>query len=566
MPDSSQDQDLLHEDGHEGKMPPGHNLSAPVGSEGGMSLDHLFRQAFHQLETDWTAADAGSDWLRFQDALPNEAPVLPLQAPGALPVVSGLDSHQEVPDVTFLDRAITAKLDQFELPYLPNDWNDLATRLDDSPLDQLIRAKLSEFEAEPLSADWLDMAEQLDQPAFAHIRRQLAPYELGFRKADWRVFLHKQLGFRPWYVDWRKWSGIVAVFLLFGFLLLGPLADQAARFRQQVVLRVRPALSSPLPNSSVQPALAEESTPSSSLSEDRPPASPEAILPDIQPLRAQPASSLPASSLDQLAVQETTLPEQETLSEEVYEKRSGLIRRIMPRPSHWQGLAFPQSGPFWTDQQARRYQLHSLGVGLFGTWGRTRAELSSREASNGFQAGIRVELGITEEVSLITGLQYEERSFSQRFFSFTPSQTSVENLIQAEFQLAEVPLFIRYYIPVAPKVRVYGQTGLVAMVSMKESYQLYQYRGELRPVSRFDGNPQELSKPTGGQLRSLETYVGNVYGGVGVTASLSKRLQFHAEPFALISLQKTKGSGSLGVEKRMYQVGVGAALMYYLGE
>lgn len=565
MPDLSQDQDLLHEDGPEGKVPAGSHPNASPGSNGGMSFDELFRQAFHQLENDFPSPDAQTDWLRLQEALPNEAPVLPLQPPGALSFSGLSDLSGEVPDSSPLDLAVTAQLSQFELPFQPDDWNDFAVRLDGSPFDQLVRAKLSGFELEPAPTDWLDMAEQLDQPAFAHIRQQLAPYEIGFRQADWRLFLRQQLGIRPWYVDWRKWSGIAAVLLLFGLLLSGPFADQAARLSRQVVNRVRPALSAPVPGSNPEPATTDPAFLAASTPEHLPPAPQHTAPTDIQPLKPQTATPLPASAFQQLVAEEPSAAKIESQAEEL-DTRSGLIRRILPRQSHWQSLAFPQSGPFWASQQAKRYQLHSLGLGLFGSWGRTRAELSSREASNGYQTGIRVELGLNEEVSLITGIQYEERSFSQRFFSFTPSQTSVENLIQADFQLAEVPLFVRYYIPLAPKVRVYGQTGVVAMVSMKESYQLYQYRGELRPVSRTDGNPQSLSKPTGGQLRSLETYVGNIYGGIGVTASLSKRLQFHAEPFALVSLQKTKGSGSLGVEKRMYHVGVGAALMYYLGK
>ncbi|MDP5170250.1 MAG: PorT family protein [Bacteroidia bacterium] len=533
---------------------------APASSA--QALDQLILDSLVSLEMEPQHAD----WAAFESMLPVEAPIVALHdhpfSPEPLPEIMWVDQEDLASD-----QLIREKLAAFEMPFSSADWASLAASLDGNTFDQAIREKLEGVTIPFQSQDWREMSIQLDGPMYAGIRAQLSQHEIAYSSSDWRLFARTWLGDRPWYVEWRNLASIAAILLLL-ISVLAPFAgeDRLATPRKWISKLV-PSYSPGFEVASIQ----------------QPPSFQEPILakgspddPELE-LTLSKADTLqgngqPRVALDYLLASQALINHSDPVAQEAMDSDQLPaapvlinINRIDPvkhRKIVWQDLAFPRQAPVWTNWLPKTNQLYSFLIGAYGSWGRTRAELSSLTATPGFSAGIRAELGINEQVSLITGFLYEERGFSQRFYSFSPSQQSLVNLVDADLQLAEIPLLVRYYLPTAPKVRLYGQTGIITMVSLKEEYQLFQKREDFVPTPSLDGGNLRLENPAGGQVRSLETYIGNVYGGFGVDVEFAKRWHAQVEPYTMITLQKTKGSGALGIEKQMFHAGIGFSLLY----
>ncbi len=544
-------------------------LSAPL------SLDQAIKTSLSDLELEPTP----SDWEAFSALMDDEFPraaVLPLMGQGFSeePLSSSLIEIEE--ETTFPEESlIRHKLEALHIDSLPDDWSQMASRLDGTPFDQAIREAIERISLPYFPEDWLDMSTKLDGPVYAQMRHQLSPYEVAFRNSDWKIFSRQWLGHKPWYFQWQNLVSVAAVVLLLLSIFI-PLVSPGLRTSLQ-----RTSLSIDFPSQSHQyPERVTESLTSSATahaegSSDKKPGLQDTDQHDKAWVAKGPANFNPWTGSKWTAsithnipaeAENTVLDDAQTSApiNNPHEHSFESIQRIHHRNHSWSELAFPEKAPTWTQYFAPHKHFSSLAVGTYASWGRTRAELSSSLTSPGYVAGLRVELGLTEQVSIVTGLQYENREFSHRFFSYTPNGQNIENLIDAELQLVEIPLFARYYLPSSSdKIRIYGQAGVVAMVSLKEEYQLYQTRGELQPFPRTDnaGNLR-LGNPAGGQKRSLETYAGNIFGGFGIDIKLAQNWFMQVEPYTLLSLQKTKGSGSLGVEKKMYHGGVGFSLMY----
>ena len=526
------------------------------------TFDALISESLSSLEL----SPSEQDWALFEAMLPADAPVISLHPDRpAEPEPEQFSEPIEEPWLA-ADLAIAARLAEAEVEFQPADWDLMAASLDGNPFDQAIRSQLHQYQVPYEQQDWMDMSARLDAPMYASVAEHLGTMEASFRHSDWRMFARQWLGYRPWYLQWRNYAGAAAVILLLlSFALPG--------------LIQRPDSSESTANTETQPITAPDDT---RLAENTPRETnganqlPVNNSPLSSPEETDASQNLVVTSgidresgaVEEIALRSETAattasPQHRPTPERADTKPSAIrVQKIAHRPAEWNALGFPEKAPAWIHWLPKGTQLNSFSVGLYASYGRTRAELSSRNTTPGYTTGARVELGLTEEVSLITGIQYEERGFSHRFFSYTPTQQPIENLVEADLELAEIPLLVRYYIPIAPAVRIYGQTGIVAMVSLEEEYQLYQKRSSFSPGPSIDGGNLRLADPAGGQRRSLETYAGNVYGGLGLDVRLSDVFHVQVEPYYLLSLQKTRGSGSLGVEKRMYYGGIGASLLY----
>ncbi len=517
--------------------------------------DSLFQKAFSSL----TIPPSSGDWELFEEMLPIEAPVISLAGDTENAHHSDPGINDEPADL-FPDEIFQEKLRFEELPFHESDWELMATQLDGNLFDQAIRSRLHNYSLPLGEADWYDMASQIDAPMYASFKEHLGTMEVSYRHSDWRVFSRQWLGHHPWYREWRNFASIAAVLLL----LISAITPGFLSQKSNVPLAsLQDGQIDNLDSNEIESAITQSP-------------------PEVTQLATAPSSTKEPYQLPYIAVGSVTgsvrevdqnLPVQEKTNlaggisvplESGVKKQVSAIRKIRPRKSSWNEIGLPTKAPYWANWFTPKTHLYSLSVGPYTAYGKTRNELSSTYGTPGYVAGLRVELGLTEDVSLITGLQYERRGFSHRFYSYTPSQQSIENIIDADMQLAEIPLLIRYYIPTAPKVKMYGQTGIVTMVSLKEDYQLYQNTGSIVPLSGPEGRNLRLADPTGGQQRSLETYTGNIYGGIGISVQATERISLEAEPYLLLSLQKTKGSGALGVEKRMYHGGVGFSVSYRL--
>lgn len=517
--------------------------------------DSLFQEALSSLSIPVT----DGDWESFEQLLPVDAPVISLAGVDASTPLAQEDAGIDLTD-SFPDHIFQEKLLLEDLPFQEGDWELMASQLDGNLFDQAIRSRLHSYSLPVGAADWYDMSSQIDAPMYASFKEHLGEMKVSYRHSDWRVFSRKWLGYHPWYKEWRNLASIAAVLLLL-FSSITPAFFSA--YNNGPLASAQDTQLTDVESSEASSDITETSTQNDQSPADQTSAKEPYKLPYI-------AVGSVTGSVRQMTPSMPSHPETEIFGEisvpleSRFETKESEIQKIKPRKASWNEIGLPTKAPYWTNWFAPKAHLYSLSIGPYASFGNTRAELSSTYGTPGYTAGLRVELGLTEEVSLITGLQYERRGFSHRFYSYTPSQQSIENIIDADMQLAEIPLLIRYYVPTAPKVRMYGQTGIITMVSLKEEYQLYQNTGSIAPLPGPEGRNLRLADPTGGQQRSLETYTGNIYGGIGISVQATERIFLEAEPYLLLSLQKTKGSGALGVEKRMYHGGVGFSVSYRL--
>lgn len=520
-----------------------------------MLNDSLFQEAL----ASHTIPPSSGDWELFEQLLPVDAPVVSLTgAETPAPSVSAevnADSFDGFPDDVFQEKLLLE-----ELPLQEGDWELMASQLDGNLFDQAIRSRLHSYSLPVGAADWYDMSSQIDAPMYASFKEHLGDMEVSYRHSDWRIFSRQWLGHNPWYKEWRNFASIAAVLLLLfsaitpGFFSVNNNSPLASALDTQAT---------GTESSEAEPNIQEARGQANPFATDQSATSEPYNLPYIAVGSVTGAVRQVAPTLTSQQGTET-IEGESILLESRFDVEETTIQKIRPRKASWNDIGLPTKAPYWANWFTPKTHLYSLSVGPYASFGKTRAELSSTYGTPGYTAGLRVELGLTEEVSLITGLQYERRGFSHRFYTYTPSQHSIENIIDADMQLAEIPLLIRYYIPTAPKVRMYGQTGIVTMISLKEEYQLYQNTGSIAPLPGPEGRNLRLADPAGGQQRSLETYTGNIYGGIGISVQATEHISLEAEPYLLLSLQKTKGSGALGVEKRMYHGGVGFSISYRL--
>jgi len=61
---------------------------------------------------------------------------------------------------------------------------------------------------------------------------------------------------------------------------------------------------------------------------------------------------------------------------------------------------------------------------------------------------------------------------------------------------------------------------------------------------------------------SFNTYPGTINLSAGLEYRFDNKLAIQAEPYTLLSLQQTKGSGSLNLRKKMYTVGLAFSVIY----
>lgn len=524
-----------------------------------IQMDQLISSSLSTLEVEPTPGD----WELFEQMLPADAPVISMvpEAAAVSPIAEDLQPEE---GIAFPDELFRDKLTESELPFEQADWELMASRLDGNLFDQAIRNSLEHYQIPVQAGDWQDMAASMDAPMYASFKDHLGTMEVSFRHADWRIFSRDWLGHRPWYLEWRNFASAAAVILL--LLSVGVTGILSSTQQQPAgTLAITNLQDANRDNHSDPAPGPDQAIVSSETNADQ-------LSGTYQPgIGYSPQGSIESSLRELRPVYESddvsaelTVREALQVPARVDRSANARIQKIRQRDANWQTVALPTKAPAWTQWFTPKNHLHSFSVGLYGAYGNTRAELSARKGTPGYTTGLRVELGLSEDLALVSGLQYESRGFSHRYFSFTPGQSTVENRITADFHMAEIPLLLKYYLPAAPKVRVFGQTGIIAMVSMQENYQLFQNSASTAPLPGVSGSNLRLANPASEQRRSLETYIGNIFGGVGISVEATERLNIQVEPYMLLSLQNTKGSGALGVEKRMYHAGVGFSLLYRL--
>jgi hypothetical protein len=496
------------------------------------SLDQVFDQSLRdKLEAVAPTEDTlEADWAMLEEAMP------------------GAD----------FDLSIRNKLAALALPFQPADWDELANTLD-APFDQQLRSKLLEpvmtVRPDVIDAGWQRLAANLPRvPVVA--------------ETTW------------WYQRWQR--PVAAALILLLLSTAGAtwwISDRRLRSSSMTdalpaispdddpTTDARPALGDALSGQADFPATAEaHSSPQEPEIRSASTSSSPSIIARVAPHVPRSDIALMTPSTHELAVSNAIrLPETAELAAPITAidtstslrpirsmptGRWALAAPFMPAKANLAALVLPDSRP------------PDIRIGLLGSTTRTKAELSGPAADPGYLAGLRIEMLINPRWQVIAGLTYGSRRFSHIYYRVIDDQ-SYPNALDANMQLVEVPLMMRYHFPSQGRLSLYAQAGIVTVITILETYTHYD---PSNPANKgaFDPVPYRLQPRE--QAWSLNTYPGNVQVALGLEYEVSKRMALQIEPFFQQSLQRTKGSGSVGLEKKLYTTGISLSTMFRLSK
>lgn len=493
-----------------------------------------------------------------------------------------------------LDRQIGARLEEFppaSESEIAHAWSQFVPALDGNGLDQQIRETLATHQVYPLESDWLELLHQLEQPFDHLVHEKLRPLHVSLPKHGWNMMV-KRLeaeGIRSTRHTrplWLKRSLAAAITLL--FMLTGsswwltktkPEAPISGFISKHIV--------APLKGEQVQPPLVNEAVDqpeeafASQTAISPPSTSSSASVNEEDDLESTVQIPSPSSTAQLIAVNQAPLnselsitlgvspqpkefdPNKQQIEVQAPTSRQ-YVQPYLNRLPNYTALAFasnPQAERSLSvplPQQSTR--MPDISLGLFGAYATTKAELND-DARRGFQYGLRAEVHLTDHVSLVTGLLYGKKRFAHNYF-FEDDSSSLLNRrrLEGELTVADFPLMLRYRFTPNDGLTLYTQAGIITTISISENYQSYNPNSS--PNSRKEVyQPEQLNADeiTG---TGFNTYPGNILVAIGLEYEINQNLGFYAEPYFLQHLQRTKGSESHGLRKRLYSSGVGLGLRY----
>ncbi len=478
------------------------------------------------------------------------------------------------------DQQLREKLLKADLADPATDWADMAAALDSHPLDTQLRAQLETHQVAYLSADWEDLSARLNAPFDALVRQKLGGHQLPYARGAWRQFAQAApINVRPWR-QWRNYAAAAAVVLLLLFNFGSWLWQEGrlSRLTKPLTSRNQPPAVAPADTTPISPA-------DPTFAAVSPPA-PASTAPDIQ--LAPPKAADPVTLAAVIPLAEGATPS-EIWQEDALHKPLPTFPATGKQPDEAVALADPHAespeirllsglqplgkNPFGLSPCLHKRGTHkleafneargpNLRLGLIGATSSTRAELNGANSEPGYTAGIRLEMLLDNSWTFVTGLQYGFNRFNHEYTIFASNGRTYRNAIDAELTLVQAPLIMRYTFPSSTNLSLYFQAGIVPMLSLQENYRIYDPNDPANQGIRTTDLRTALQPRD--QARSLNTYVGNIHGGTGLEYSISDRLAVQVEPYFLLWLQRTQGSGSLGLEKQLYTSGVGFSLLYNL--
>lgn len=531
---------------------------------------------------------------------------------------SDWDSFESKIESTF-DAQVKEKLSGITLRASSKDWKQMMAILDGDIFISEIREALDGVEIpHSKKADWNAMEAKLNQPLYTAFQEKFAFHAIPPQKGDWKAMesLLKEEEdpkpiLLPWYIKHRVYLTAASVLILF---ILSPfwigkdskLRNSVRNFTfnidtltptetisdKNIASAVTPGTNKRLPATNKQTDISD---PSALVS-----AGTDAIINSIpvglptsaapKQLEAQPAVAFQEPELNGEGVH-IKAPEQIAADEPKSSpkidlgiiSREGLLRSIP-----FQSFANPwMMGPDPHANEIKKVsgfkrKRQSIRLGLYLGTSKTVVELSSPKATaekakknfgETFITGVRAEFNIKRNFYFVTGLNYEKRKFEHQY-QFFPSPEStplgrlfnpdevpvpIDQFISADIQMLELPLLFRLLGESKNNLAGYLQVGVVPMISLQERYKHWE-----------DTDLPSFEVPTSDNLPASEsqtqdwrfnTYAGNINGAMGLDYRLSNELSIGLELNGFISFQRTKGSGSLNLQKKMYTGGIAVSLM-----
>lgn len=207
-------------------------------------------------------------------------------------------------------------------------------------------------------------------------------------------------------------------------------------------------------------------------------------------------------------------------------------------------------------------------LGIFGGNSKSAPEINQLRTSSStslpetFRAGLQAEFNIKNNLNFVTGLLYERRQFEFSYDTYEaanpissgtlsltdPSQLKIDNTLNAEMQLIQLPLILRAYTPSSGKLSLYLQGGIIPMISLKDNYTHTQIKEGEQSIQT--------------QEWSYNTYPGNINAALGMEYRVDQKLAIQLQAYGIMSLQNYKASGALELDKKMYTIGMGVSVLY----
>ncbi|MDW3650455.1 MAG: outer membrane beta-barrel protein [Bacteroidia bacterium] len=509
------------------------------------------------------------------------------------------------------DEQVKSKLADISLSAAPQDWNEMARLMDGDAFLSDVRESLEGVEMAASREDWRAMEDKLNQPLYTTFQEKFAFMSVQPLKGDWKsmeALLQEDEDTRipiplPWYAQARYLAAasVLILFLIAPFWIGKDGRNPATSFISSIINGEGEELGE-VENSSfevdkIENAIASRESTAPTVAKNTPTESDfinstafvsgagelafESVAAGIsspQRLEARPALNfeIDPGLIDGIPFetkpQEDKSKKADPKIDMVGPRREGFLREIpfkafanpwmMGRESHSKGIE--QVSIF----KRRRFPFR---IGLFASSSKSAVELnelrstSSSKLGETFRGGLRAEFNIKGNLHFVTGLNYEKRHFDHAFQYLRPGFNSgevqaVDQFISADLQLVQLPLLLRAYAPSKGNLSLYVQGGLVPMVSLKESYRLWEGE-EISSALPFQLTEDPSGDPQT-QDWSFNTYPGTINLSAGLEYRFDNKLAIQAEPYTLLSLQQTKGSGSLNLRKKMYTVGLAFSVIY----
>ncbi|MEM6763725.1 MAG: outer membrane beta-barrel protein [Bacteroidota bacterium] len=457
------------------------------------------------------------------------------------------------------DQLFRHKLTAHEVSYQQADWALMESQLH-GVFDASIKSVLEGYSASFQTADWHAFQEILDEPFYHTLKQKLHSYSIPYKTGEWRrmlTYLRGDAIVKPWYTDWRKTMAAAAIALIcvaaWGFTKL----ERSPRLPDLAINEITlPELASTSlsdeQGTGIENAVAEETSEviSSPFYQPEVVSSPEELTAITLAEANMTADNMLAQ--DNLSENElgTSLVPDWASSEVGYQEKESL-----PALSSLQydelKLAYP-SLPSLGDKVATTVGDKLLfdpevKIGWVSGTADSRAELNEA-GRGGFITGIRAELALNDELSVVSGILYAQKVYFHQRGIFTANRTPATLELSGEFQTVEVPILVRFTFPSQNKFNLYLQGGAVTMVTLKEDYITESI------VESAARNRQAVPSE-----RSYNTYLGNLQAAIGVSYEVTPDLDLQLEPYFQWGLQKMGREG-----KKIYSSGLMVSFMYNL--
>ena len=506
------------------------------------------------------------------------------------------------------DDAIRSKIDSYTVEESPSaNWKELSEKMYGA-FDTSIEDSLSTYEVPYDPANWEAMVEHLEKPFYQLFHQRLGQFRVPFMRNDWKEMRQALEMEMPAATPriYERWE-VFAVAASLAFLLLflpqfsniqsesvstEVIAEEASTSRDDSNANSSESKEAPIPAEKKEPIL---HTPLLSKAEtkalpSRPSHSnnrPEELPRDVSQLNSVQKLGPDLSILNKVEplppvalypdMQRERLPQIAFAEEEnssSYRESSGLILpvRTNTSPDFSKGIDLVPTQA--VELTGGRQRIHpEFLVGIYSGNTSSRVELNDK-GGQGFAGGLRVEVKFTDQVSVVTGIQYAEKKFNHQFsisqtLDNASGPTRTSQGLKAEFRTIELPTLVRLRLPSDEKNSLYVQTGIVSFYMVDESYKRFdptspQNTGLITSGGGVVSNPTENLNHTD-HKQSLTTYVANFHAAIGWEYRISDRLLLQLEPYFQMGLQEMGPPGATAAEEnKLYTGGFGASLFYDL--